>query len=764
MKYDFICITQNATRSIVQSRSLQSVDFKNSSFIIDISNGDLPTIENNELPIHCTTKNKGVYIVHDDDSYLPERNTITLDFKSLTFEGIEPYMKVACIQKLLRFCIKYWDNLSFSSSEMIPLESSKGIIFPFTNKNGSSYKIVSELAPFKNKANHERKYQGKHICCYKFDQTTGDKRRDECEVGTLKKALDGIFDVSTFNQSKKSKLDDLSTDKGAINLDEKDLINTTALLGRDNPFNFLSDKQLSFVEADWNHPSRLHGPAGSGKTICLVLKALKAVTDGGDKLKVLFIVPSTSVRNTVEYFLKVTASSSSKFDTSSIAQIKVRTTQQVCMELLGNDISETELLDEDSYEAKQTQLTYIMEVVDEVRNSLKDHKTMISDELYTLIANEDILALSELLIHEFGVAIKGRCNSLKDDYVGSECEHFCLPTNSDNDKYFIFKLFETYQLKLDRLGQFDPDDIALSAIAKLESPLWKRRRATEGYDLICADELHLLNFNELSIIHFLTKSVSNAPISYAVDATQAIGDIAWKNEAILNYLNIEEFSNAEEQTDLTAVFRCSPSITRLASMITSSGTTLFTNFSDPLIHASEIQDDEIEYQPEYILYDESSLNLHQKAIQLADETRKELNCLKHKIVVIYFDRLLFDEAKDEFSRTNKTVSCLLERGDIEVIEEAQKKNDFIVAMADYVGGLEFEAVILVGVDKGRLPREDRSISTNSKIFLNYTAHNRMYVSITRARKVVKIIGDSRRGKTLILSTALENNAITLLDN
>lgn len=84
MKYDFICITQNATRSIVQSRSLQSVDFKNSSFIIDISNGDLPTIENNELPIHCTTKNKGVYIVHDDDSYLPERNTITLDFKSLT--------------------------------------------------------------------------------------------------------------------------------------------------------------------------------------------------------------------------------------------------------------------------------------------------------------------------------------------------------------------------------------------------------------------------------------------------------------------------------------------------------------------------------------------------------------------------------------------------------------------------------------------------------------------------------------------------------
>ncbi|WP_219582925.1 hypothetical protein, partial [Vibrio parahaemolyticus] len=67
-------------------------------------------------------------------------------------------------QKALRFCVKYWENLSYSSSEMIPLDSTKGIIFPFPTKNGSSYKLVSELAPFKNKANKEKKFKGKHIC------------------------------------------------------------------------------------------------------------------------------------------------------------------------------------------------------------------------------------------------------------------------------------------------------------------------------------------------------------------------------------------------------------------------------------------------------------------------------------------------------------------------------------------------------------------------------------------------------------------------
>lgn len=762
MKFEFICLTYEATKAIIQSRTLQSADFENSSFIIDIANGRNPSVQDNLLPIYCVVKNKGIYILHDQDKFLSERNSVTLDYKTLSFDEIDDHMKITCIQKALRFCIKYWDNLSYSSSEMIPLESTKGIIFPFPTKNGSSYKIVAELAPFKNKSNKEKKFRGKHICFYKFDQTAGARRKDECEVGTLKKALDGLFDVELFKRAHEQKLSQVeSKNIGAIDLGENELLNTTVLLGRDNPFELLSDKQLSFVNADWKYPARLHGPAGTGKTICLVLKALK-VAKHDQKLKVLFIVPSSSIKNTVEYFIKVTADSSGQFSNSIISQIKVRTIQQVCMELLGNDISETELLDEDSFEAKQTQLLYIMELVEEIKKDLNKHKQLISTDLYNLFDTEDSLALSELLIHEFGVAIKGRCGSNKDEYIETK-EFFCIPTSHENDKYFLFKIFDNYQSKLDALGQFDPDDVAISAISKLDAPIWKRRRGNEAYDFIAVDELHLLNFNELSIIHYLTKSTNCAPISFAVDATQAIGDIAWKNDSVLKYLNIDEYSNSEDKTDLTAVFRCSASITRLASMITSSGTSLFTNFIDPLAHASGIQYDIQEYQPEYILFNESSSSIHQKAISLANEAQSTLNCLKHKIVLIYFDRLLFEEAKEEFNQCNKTVSCLLDRGDISVIEAARNKNDYIVAMADYVGGLEFDAVILVGVDKGRLPREERSVSSASRTFQNYTSHNRMYVAITRATKIVTVLGDSRRGISPMLSNAVNEHAITVID-
>lgn len=762
MKYDFICLSHEATKAIIQSRTLQSLDFESSSLIVDIANGELPKLEYFDLPLHHAIKNNGIYILHDDDRYLTERNSVTFDFNAISFGEVDDGMKVTSIQKTLRFCIKYWDNLSYSSSEMIPLESTKGIIFPFPSKNGGSYKVVIELSPFKNKANKEKKYKGKHLLVYKFGQNSGAKNKEECEVNILKKALDGVFSVDLYQRiAGKKKTSGEYINHGAINLDNNDLLNTTILLGRNDPFELLSDRQSSFVNADWNLPARLHGPAGSGKTICLVLKSLKAVSEGSSKLKVLFIVPSTSVRHTVEYFIKVTASSSERFQDVVTSQIRVRTIQQVCMELLGNDISSTELLDEDSYEAKQTQLLYIMELVEYVKNDINKHKQFISERLYELFKNEDSLALSELLIHEFGVAIKGRCGNNKEEYVGNKIEHYSLPTSNDSDKYFIFKIFEDYQSKLDSLSQFDPDDIALSAIGRLESPLWKRRRGAEAYDFIVADELHLLNFNELSIIHYLTKSASSAPISFAVDATQAIGDIAWKNDSVLDYLGINEFSQDEKITDLTAVFRCSASVTKLASMITSSGTSLFTNFIDPLAQATEVQLDLEDFQPEYFLHDESIVSLHQKAIDLANDAKNVLACMKHKIVIIYFDRLLFEDAKSEFEENNKSVSCLLERGDIEVLEQAKNKNDFIIAMADYVGGLEFDAVVLVGVDKGRLPREERSTSNASKTFQNYTAHNRLYVAITRATKMVKILGDSRRGVSPLFVNAIEKNTVAV---
>ena len=505
----------------------------------------------------------------------------------------------------------------------------------------------------------------------------------------------------------------------------------------------------------------IKGAAGTGKTICLVLKAIKVSYESAENFKILFVVPSIAIRNTVEYFLKVNCEASDKYTDDTLNKINVRTIHQVCLEVLGEShVNNTELLHEDSYEAKQQQLLHIMEVVESFKSNIDDYKSYITPELFSLISQEDSLALSEILIHEFGVAIKGRCFGEKEEYIKNDILAYSLPTKTESDRYFIYDIYQKYQSQLDNMGVFDPDDIALEAAGRLISPFWRRRRRNEGYDFILIDGLHLLNFNELSLVHYLTKNTTTAPISFAVDATQAIGDIAWKNDSVLGYLQLDKFKQEEKTTDLTAMFRCSESITRLASLITSSGASLFTNFEDPLKISADVQLDIKSYTPTYLLEDLSNKSIHTIALESAEKTKAELNCLKHKIVMIYFDRILFEEAKESYR--NKSVSCLLDRGDISLIEKAKCKNDYIVAMADYVGGLEFDAVILVGVDKGRLPQEGLNASRANEIFQNYIAHNQLYVSITRATKIVNIIGDKRRGSSPLLSFASQQKAIEMI--
>lgn len=755
----YICLTQNAVKEIISQRKLQSLDYQEASFLLDIANAVIPRISISGLSVVSSDTGRGIIVLHSDDNYESERNSLTLDFSTLRFEELSDSLKVSCLHKLLRFSVKYWENLGHSSSEIIPLESTKGIIFPFS----SSYRIVTELAPFKDKANKVNKYKGKHIVSYKFGKSLGAGNREECETSNLKKALDLLFSVETFsgNRAEKSKSSS-SGDHRAINLHSDELLNTTNLLGRNNPLELLSDKQRSFVTSDWNHPARINGPAGSGKTICLVLKAIFAFKNRGRNFRILFVVPSNAVRNTVEYFLKVSASAEGIDDEELFDCVSVRTIQQVCLELLVRDINSSELIDEDNFEAKQNQLLYVMEIVEQEKLSVSSHKPFISEDLFKFFSEEDSLAIAEVLVHEFGIIIKGRCGSLRESYIKADHIKYGVPVRGDNDKYFLFEIFEKYQSKLDMLGQFDPDDIALSAMGKLESPIWKRRRAHEGYNLVLIDELHLMNFNELCLIHYLTTDFSKAPISFAVDATQTIGDIAWRDSSVLEYLHIDGFENDEEITNLTAVFRCSESITKLASSITSSGASLFTNFNDPLANSTDMQSGFDNFTPKYHLLEFDKTSIHESAIQLADEIRSDLDCHRHRIVIIYFDRFLFEEARSEFQQQNKAVSYLEERGDISVIEKAKNKNDYVLALAEYVGGLEFDAVILVGVDRGRVPREEKTNTAAASLFQNYVAHNKMYVSVTRATRVVYIIGEKRRGISQILNKAVEDGVIKII--
>ena len=74
---------------------------------------------------------------------------------------------------------------------------------------------------------------------------------------------------------------------------------------------------------------------------------------------------------------------------------------------------------------------------------------------------------------------------------------------------------------------------------------------------------------------------------------------------------------------------------------------------------------------------------------------------------------------------------------------------------------KFDAVIIVGVDKDRVPPQSIDFEGESYHYLNYAWHNRMYVAVTRAKFVVMMLGEKSRGPSKILSTAINNGVLQL---
>lgn len=91
--------------------------------------------------------------------------------------------------------------------------------------------------------------------------------------------------------------------------------------------------------------------------------------------------------------------------------------------------------------------------------------------------------------------------------------------------------------------------------------------------------------------------------------------------------------------------------------------------------------------------------------------------------------------------------------------EIKRNNRYVLSHPDYINGLEFKCVILVGVDEGRVPQVNSGTSDVSKNYLRYTALNQLYLACTRAKYRVIILGNSLNKKSSCLSYALKTGSL-----
>lgn len=756
----FILVDAFAAEELVSTRTLQSDDFENGRILGAALTGAL-SLGQLAPKAYLVEAGQGLYILNGSSK---SEDVLVIDLEQAPlFEGCSTRDAILRFQKLLRFARRRWTKVGPAQNEKLFAGSTKAVVFPYPITTQSSFRLTIELAP--DHRRRERRSKGVELLVYRMGTGEGGGPHEEAPVTNFRKALEGHSEavselekrIAIEGRTPPPSVNSLAVTK----LTEGSARGAIAGCDFDQWHYYLTDAQKAFISQELKAPHRIEGPAGTGKTLSLVLKCIaqmRLAKERGESHSALFVAHSEATRKNIESMFEPEMEHA-RLPTSGFAlqSVKVTTLHELCGELLRYEISDTELLDRDAFESKQSQLLYVVEALQEViKDDLSSHRPHMSAAFCEYLTSNDHWIVAEMFQHEISVMIKGRADEDLEKYKRVPRLRYGLPVENEGDKAFTFLLFSAYQRRLRASGQFDTDDVVLSALQQLDTPIWRRRREREGYDSIFVDETHLFNINELSVFHRLTRSTERFPIAYSADLSQSLADKGWAECKISDaLLATAPRSQEEKETTFSSIFRCSPEIVNLAFSVTSSGATLFTNFHDPLEAASSAFTEAEERKcqpPRYVMFptDEAMIT---GAFEAAEKFATEMQSTRGDVAIVVFGNELF-ALVERFTRSaNKPVELLKHRGDMDVVRRARASGRFVVSTPDFVGGLEFDAVVLVGVDKGRVPPKISSDSTDSENFVSYATHQRLYVAITRARYRVALLGVKARGVSDLLANA-----------
>jgi superfamily I DNA/RNA helicase len=189
---------------------------------------------------------------------------------------------------------------------------------------------------------------------------------------------------------------------------------------------------------------------------------------------------------------------------------------------------------------------------------------------------------------------------------------------------------------------------------------------------------------------------------------------------------------------------------------------LFTTFENPLVDVFPVLLATDEVGAEAPVYWECTNDgeMCMFAVRRAIQLCKELKCPESDVVIITMIESLLPPMRKALQAGNAKFVEILRRGDLETVQRGQKEGAVFLSHPDYVGGLEFKAVLIVGVDEGRVPPTEGAVKEESRHFLEFKACNRLYVAVSRARLRVELLMSKERGRSNLLDHAVHAECIS----
>ena len=512
----YIYVTYDAIDEMVRLRQFHSSEYDEGMAVVNIFRGNEYSMP--RCPVLVQNGENGVVFYTDNKK---KENGLLISTDCLAAIANETDEQIINIfQKTLKCCMRLFAGVRPAPNEHVS-NNTLMVVFPFAkgSLNGNKRVLIDK--------NTQKEALRKSQVLYTAYNYVDSEIHIDINSSVIKKLIKEVNSLQLESVSITTEESEQIKSLYFGKLEPLEL-KLDSNIGYDNWQYYLTKAQKAFIERDLSGAERLEGAAGTGKTLAMILRCIYLLKKSNFTKRFIFVTHSIATKN---HILEVFRSNLPEIDNYLITEdnffgnLLVTTVQEWCIKYLGAYISETEYLDRDARESKEYPLMVIADAYTEVKaKDMASYEKLCSPEFLKFVKAHDDDSLFELLQYEIGVVIKGQAGGDIEVYKKIKRPKYGIPCKKDADYNLLFLIYTKYQEKLEVSGQYDSDDIVISATLQLTAPIWKRRRDKEGFDACFVDETHLFNKNELNIFHYLNKTAIKNHIIVAIDKSQHVGE------------------------------------------------------------------------------------------------------------------------------------------------------------------------------------------------------------------------------------------------
>lgn len=457
--------------------------------------------------------------------------------------------------------------------------------------------------------------------------------------------------------------------------------------------NVLSKRQRSFFDNDDTKSLKLVGPAGTGKTLVMELKAIKILKQNPEN-RILFTCHSWSVACQVSDFIDSVAPELSN-------KITVAPLLELAKEHVNVRNKEIIILGDDSYEGKYGQIMILSEIVQEFTDSdWIVYKNQCSNDFIDQIENVsfsynnftwDIMTEISCVIGANGI-MPGK-NSFE-KYKRISRRNWMLHLDNDTEKEVIFSIYEKYMNYLINKKNITSDQIINDYINYLSMYNWFYERVSEGFDYIFVDEMQLFNDQERMALVYLSRKIDEYPrIIMALDPKQSVDEV-YGDLGITEIMNksnpeTEKSMGKAASYNLDIAYRYTKEILKFLQHIDAFYPQMDLGHEwDNKISGLKSSKTSNGLLPKLYTYDSKEDEI-KKSIAIADDFASK----GKQTIILSLQEDLFELLKKNVGN-NTRYSFIYSKRDVGLLKYSKKK--VLISEPNYVIGLQFDIVILVG--------------------------------------------------------------------